>query len=204
MFHIVYETTNLINGKKYRGAHSCKTLNDSYLGSGVALVKAIKQYGKENFERKILEICESRDHMFEREAFWVNSEWVSSRNTYNCVVGGIKTGKPENISNSNKGRRFSSKHIENLSLSHIGKRRSKESILKTASKNKGRKNSKETIEKMRQSALKRKKPGKLSSEHKLKISESLKGRKCSDDSRRKMSEAALKRSRRNSDTEILE
>ena len=29
-------------------------INDSYLGSGVALVKAIKKHGKENFKKEIL------------------------------------------------------------------------------------------------------------------------------------------------------
>ncbi len=67
MYYIIYETTNTINGKKYRGAHICKSLEDEYYGSGKLLKKAISKYGIENFERKILMICDSVDHMFEQE-----------------------------------------------------------------------------------------------------------------------------------------
>jgi hypothetical protein len=88
MYFIVYETTNLINGKKYRGAHICKRLDDSYLGSGVLLKKAISKYGFENFKRKILIECDSVESMFIHEAQFVNADWVDDPNTYNLKIGG--------------------------------------------------------------------------------------------------------------------
>ena len=57
--HFIYMTTNLINGKRYIGKHFGYE-NDSYLGSGTLIQKAIKKYGKDNFERKIL--CFSKDN----------------------------------------------------------------------------------------------------------------------------------------------
>ena len=51
----IYKTTNLVNGKIYVGKHEFskdKRLNSSYLGSGVALKRAIIKYGKENFNRE--------------------------------------------------------------------------------------------------------------------------------------------------------
>lgn len=48
MFYIIYETTNIINGKKYIGKHVSNTLEDNYLGSGIAVKNAIK-----NMERNV-------------------------------------------------------------------------------------------------------------------------------------------------------
>lgn len=88
MNFIIYETTNLKNGKKYRGAHVCKSLDDDYLGSGKLLKKAIAKYGIQNFERKVLLICDSLEHMFEQECIFVDDKWVEDCNTYNLKIGG--------------------------------------------------------------------------------------------------------------------
>jgi len=88
MFYIVYETTNLINGKKYRGYHTTDNLDDGYMGSGTAIMKAFDKYGHENFKREILEFCDSIEHALERESFYVNDEWVRDKSNYNLVKGG--------------------------------------------------------------------------------------------------------------------
>lgn len=92
---IVYMTTNLINGKKYIG---CDTKNNpKYLGSGKALLRAIKKYGKYNFKKEILEHCVDHSHLREREIYWVqhfNAD--TSKEFYNIShggQGGVK-GKP--------------------------------------------------------------------------------------------------------------
>ena len=49
---VIYETINLINGKRYIGKD---THNDnSYLGSGRVLSKAIKKYGIDKFKFEII------------------------------------------------------------------------------------------------------------------------------------------------------
>lgn len=54
----IYETTNLINNKKYIGKHICNNFDENYYGSGVTLKRALNKYGKENFKIKILEKIE--------------------------------------------------------------------------------------------------------------------------------------------------
>ena len=55
--HFIYLTTNLITNQKNIGKHFGE-LDDSYLGSGVILQKAIQKYGKQNFKRDILYISQ--------------------------------------------------------------------------------------------------------------------------------------------------
>lgn len=46
MIGIIYQTTNLINGKIYIGQHECSTDEfDGYFGSGMYLQRAIKKEG---------------------------------------------------------------------------------------------------------------------------------------------------------------
>lgn len=87
-YFIIYETINLVNGMKYRGCHRTKNIDDGYLGSGKLLSLAIKKYSTENFKRVVLEYCNSVEHMFEREAWWVDDEWVAREDTYNVTTGG--------------------------------------------------------------------------------------------------------------------
>lgn len=82
---IIYKTTNLINGKFYIGK-DVKNKN-SYLGSGKILKDAIKKYGKENFKKEILEICDSLETLSEREKFWIK-ELKANEIGYNIAEGG--------------------------------------------------------------------------------------------------------------------
>lgn len=52
MFFVIYETVNIINGKKYRGCHVTEDLDDGYLGSGVLFKKALKKYAKQEHHLK--------------------------------------------------------------------------------------------------------------------------------------------------------
>ncbi len=87
-YHILYETTNLINGMKYVGIHSTNNLNDRYLGSGVALDAAIIQYSASCFNRVILESFETRALASLAEREYVNRAYVARSDTYNIKIGG--------------------------------------------------------------------------------------------------------------------
>lgn len=84
MFYIIYKITNTINGKFYIGAHSTENLDDGYLGSGTAIRKAIKKYGKESFIKEIIHYCDSEDSMYNLEEQLV----VVGEHTYNLTLGG--------------------------------------------------------------------------------------------------------------------
>lgn len=92
MLHYVYETTNMVNGKKYIGKHSSETY-DNYLGSGVALGRAILKYGIESFKREILKEFDSSEEAFEYEALLVTQKIVDDGNYYNMCLGGNGGGK---------------------------------------------------------------------------------------------------------------
>lgn len=88
MHYLIYETTNTVNGKKYRGAHKTEDPQDGYLGSGKLISAAIKKYGNESFIRTILRECSSLEEMYIAEAEFVTVEWVKDPMTYNLKVGG--------------------------------------------------------------------------------------------------------------------
>lgn len=83
----IYKTTNLINGKYYIGKYAGK--RSTYIGSGVALNKAIEKYGRRNFKRIILEECDSLLELSARERYWIELfDAVSDPRSYNLTEGG--------------------------------------------------------------------------------------------------------------------
>ena len=90
----IYQTTNKINGKRYIG----KQVRESkaYYGSGMILKQAITKYGKENFEKVILETVDDKDLLNEREIYWIGK----LKPEYNITDGG--TGGDTYTNNPNK------------------------------------------------------------------------------------------------------
>jgi group I intron endonuclease len=89
MYGFIYLTTNKVNGKKYIGM--CKnTHREKYIGSGKLLKQAIKKYGKENFDRIILQECETLAELSECEIYWINFyNAVEDSSFYNLTYGGF-------------------------------------------------------------------------------------------------------------------
>lgn len=89
--YYVYLTTNLVNNKKYIGQHYGE-VTDSYIGSGSILKKAIEKYGKNNFKKEILEICEDYNSLNIAEKKWITKyNAVESENFYNIAAGGFNS-----------------------------------------------------------------------------------------------------------------
>lgn len=163
---IIYKTTNIINGKIYIGKDSND--NPSYLGSGLYLKRAIKKYGKENFIKETLEICDL-SNINEREIYWIAK--LDARNLkigYNITMGGEGTGSGVDHPKFGKHYIFSDEHKKNLSKSHIG--------LQSGSKHPlyGTVRSEDTRNKISESL----KGQIISEETRQKLSDSLSGEKC--------------------------
>ncbi len=87
MSGIIYKTTNLINHKWYIGKYQGS--RPGYLGSGVALTRAIKKYGKENFKRDVLAVCEENEELKELEKIFIKeTNAINDPMSYNIAVGG--------------------------------------------------------------------------------------------------------------------
>lgn len=110
MKYTIYKITNTINNKFYIGKHQTNNINDSYMGSGIAIVKAIKKYGKENFTKEILFVFDNEQDMNKKEKELITEELVSDPNCYNIGVGG--EGGPQF-----KGKHHTDKTKEKISKS---------------------------------------------------------------------------------------
>jgi hypothetical protein len=107
--YVVYKVKNKLNDKVYIGVHKTKNINDSYLGSGVLIKKAVEKYGKECFEKDILHICETRNEAYSLERSYVDDQFIVNQKTYNLRLGGM--------GGSAKNRKFSENHRKKLSES---------------------------------------------------------------------------------------
>ena len=102
--YIVYETTNLVNGKIYVGLHKTENpdIFDKYLGNGVistqpytymyaktAFQYAVKKYGPENFRRKTLAVFDTIEEASDLEEQIVNEKFLEREDVYNMVLGGL-------------------------------------------------------------------------------------------------------------------
>ena len=138
----IYKTTNLLNNKIYIGKRVYRKKDDNwYLGSGIYLNRAIKKYGRENFKKEILEWCNNKSHLCEREIYWISQfNATDTKIGYNLSLGGDggNVGVEAYIKIGNKLR---------------GKKKSKEFGEKVSKALKGKAKSKEHIEKVRQALL---------------------------------------------------
>lgn len=86
--YYIYKIINLINNKIYIGQHY-GYIDDNYMGSGLLINRALLKYGKENFKKEIIEICNSKKEINNREKYWIY--FYNSTNIkigYNITKGG--------------------------------------------------------------------------------------------------------------------
>ena len=88
IYFLVYQLTNLVNGKIYIGCHITKNLDDGYMGSGKRIGYAKKKYGVAAFKKEILSVHETLEEMFAEEAKIVNEDFLKRKDVYNLACGG--------------------------------------------------------------------------------------------------------------------
>jgi len=125
---VIYKTTNLINGKFYIGKDIKN--NPNYYGSGVILKKAIKKYGKNNFIKEIIEVCNNAEELANREIYWISKLNAHNKKiAYNIGIGGF--GGDNITFNPNKKQFIAKMKIINSKENNgmFGKNHSEESRL---------------------------------------------------------------------------
>ncbi len=88
-FFVIYQITNLVNGKIYVGAHITYNINDKYMGSSKYLKKDMKELGRKNFKKIPLHVFDNSKAMQDKEAEIVTKEFCHRDDTYNRMIGGI-------------------------------------------------------------------------------------------------------------------
>lgn len=122
MHGFIYKTINKINGHIYIGQTTQKGNHFKYyLGSGRLINKAIKKYGKKNFERELLVECSNQDHLNRMERFFI----YYLKPYYNIDIGGTGIGKMKDetkkkLSDAHKGKKASLETREKMSKSRKG------------------------------------------------------------------------------------
>lgn len=181
MYGYIYKTTNLINGMIYVGQHKAINFSKIYKGSGKLITEAFKKYGKENFKVELLEWCETKEELDEKEKYWVKYFGLPNFNIgYNISKGGQdksfegckhSEATKEIMSQKKLGIKLSDETCLKISKSKTGSKYSeiacdniskglqntynelKEKGIKILRKPKGYKDSEETKERKRQAHL---------------------------------------------------
>ena len=159
-FNYVYLTTNLINGHQYVGDRSCDCdpNNDTkYIGSGRPyLQNAIREYGKDNFKKEILEYFSTKQDAFEAQEKYIIKYDTLAPNGYNLSPkGGLnvrgchsdETKEKIKISNINKHNEKKGKSFEEL----YGEEKAKEIRAKISKSHDGKKHTDDSRKKMSES-----------------------------------------------------
>lgn len=156
-YHYTYKITNKINMRYYIGIHTAPTLNNAYLGSGIAIRFAIKKYGIENFEKEILSVFPTRKEANEDERERIGNLFDTDPLCYNLRGGGenyvsMSKESKQKISNTLKGRNKHNNYAV-AKMAHTKAGRTKfdnESVRKMSETKKGR--TKETSDVVRRQA----------------------------------------------------
>jgi len=177
MYYTIYKVTNQIDGKFYIGSHKTKNLNDTYMGSGKYLKRAIEKYGIENFTKEILFVFDNAEDMYKKESEIVNVDFLVTENTYNLKIGGF--GGWDYLNSWENNPTHAVEHMTKMSHARLKKMNSDDNYL-------------EEIKRKISSKVRHKYDNDKNYKEKITnhLSQIWPGRKHSDESRKKMSLSA--------------
>lgn len=104
-YHYIYKTKCHSNDTWYIGMRSCycKPEEDKkYFGSGKRLRYCLRKYGRKNFTKEILELCDSREELKNREREIVNEKCIVDPKCLNIQLGGGGGSLPNTISDEGR------------------------------------------------------------------------------------------------------
>ena len=190
MSNYTYMVTNKINGKVYVGSHSWdkEGIDPNYYGSGTAITRAVKKYGKENFQVEVLYYYNTIEECrADEERILTEYDVKNCPHSYN-----LKNSAIGFTSKDVKGRILSEEHKQKISQANKGKNNSQYGKRGKDSPNYGKHHTAESRKKMSEAQKGEKHPlyGKhLSEETRKKISQAHKGKTVSEETRKKISQA---------------
>ena len=130
MYGVIYCITNLLNGMKYVGQTiNLKRRIEHHKRENLYVDKAIKKYGFENFAVEVLDECENREQLNEREKFWILKFDCKKPRGYNLTDGGEGIIRYPHT-NETKAK---------IALKHLGKKQTKEANAKNSEAHRGEK-----------------------------------------------------------------
>ena len=176
--YIGYMTLRKGTGEYYYGTHVTEDKEDGYMGSGVKLKKAIKEFGKDQFLNFHLRYFNNEEDLHQWEKRMVTEREVKDPKCYNDCLGG-RYGGWGHIDVSGKNNPNYGKYGENNP--HWGMKRSEETKRKMSESQIGKKHTEETKRKI---SLAKSNP---SNETRRKMSLAKKGKKHTEETKRKIS-----------------
>lgn len=130
--HYIYKITNTVNGMMYIGSHY-GGIHDNYFGSGIAITRAIKKYGKENFKKEIIETQPTKQLVLERENYWLSKLNCATSSQYYNMTNTASGGNLLDGKTKKEKQKIINENIQRLkkwkdSLSAIEKQKEREKL----------------------------------------------------------------------------
>jgi hypothetical protein len=183
MYGYIYKTI-FPNGMIYIGQKKGTKVDGNYYGSGSKVSIKIKEIGKHNLKRDILDWCETPEELNEREKYWIDK--LNSRDSnigYNLSIGG---------EHRSLGCKFSEESRKRMGDWQRGKKKPKEACENMSraqyeyAKKETPEHKKARVEKFKETM--QNKPKEWKEEYGKRLSKSLKGKTRTPEQRKRISE----------------